>query len=189
MCIGSGVALETFAAASPSATRIDFDQVFADVTRQSAGYIDRARKSDRLPSFKTVSPGSCAAPLLRATGIRVRGPGLRHVHGGDDPRRSRGVPLTHSSAAAAGSLVRVVLHLAGRVTPEASPGGAVTLRWPQPHTSRGLGRSHGAGMPLMTALAGAMSVPRVRLQLCGGWWPRSRGCMNPGPGNARGLQG
>jgi hypothetical protein len=70
--------------------------------------------------------------------------------------------------------------LAGRVTPEASPGGAVTLRWPQPHTSRGLGRSHGAGMPLMTALAGAMSVPRVRLQLCGGWWPRSRGCMESG---------
>jgi hypothetical protein len=67
ICIGSGVALETFAAASPSATRIDFDQVFADVTRQSAGYIDRARKSDRLPSFKTVSPEAvllpCCEPL------------------------------------------------------------------------------------------------------------------------------
>jgi hypothetical protein len=48
ICIGSGIALETFAAASASATRIDFDQVFADVTRQSAGYVDRARKSDRL---------------------------------------------------------------------------------------------------------------------------------------------
>src|SRR5438045_3979516 len=33
----------------------------------------------------------------------------------------RGVPLTHSSAAAAGSLARVVLHLAGRVTPKPLP--------------------------------------------------------------------
>jgi hypothetical protein len=56
ICIGSGIALETFAAAPTSATRIDFDQVFADVTRQSDGYVDRAHKSDRLPSFKTVSP-------------------------------------------------------------------------------------------------------------------------------------
>jgi hypothetical protein len=60
ICIGSGVALETFAAAPASPTRIGFDQVFADVARQSAGYIDRARKSDRLPSFKTVS----AEPVL-----------------------------------------------------------------------------------------------------------------------------
>jgi hypothetical protein len=42
--IGSGVALETFAAAPTSA---DFDQVFADVARQSDGYVDRARKSGR----------------------------------------------------------------------------------------------------------------------------------------------
>jgi hypothetical protein len=55
ICIGSGVGFKTFAAALPSATRIDFDQVFADVTLQSDGYVDRARKSDRLPSFKTVS--------------------------------------------------------------------------------------------------------------------------------------
>ena len=41
ICIGSGIALETFAAAPTSATRIDFDQVFADVTRQGAGYVDR----------------------------------------------------------------------------------------------------------------------------------------------------
>jgi len=55
ICIGSGVALETFAAAPPSSpTRIDFDQVFADVTRQSTGYVDRARKSDHLPRFKSV---------------------------------------------------------------------------------------------------------------------------------------
>jgi hypothetical protein len=31
--IGSGIAFETFAAAPASATRIDFDRVFADVTR------------------------------------------------------------------------------------------------------------------------------------------------------------
>jgi hypothetical protein len=41
MCIGSGMAqpdLQTFKAAPASATRIDFDQVFADVTRQADGY-------------------------------------------------------------------------------------------------------------------------------------------------------
>jgi hypothetical protein len=53
--IGSGIAFETFAAAPASATRIDFNQVFADVTRHSqANYVDRAHKGDRLPSFKTV---------------------------------------------------------------------------------------------------------------------------------------
>ena len=62
ICIGSGVALETFAAAPASPTRIGFDQVFADVARQSAGYIDRARKSDRLPSFKTVLPEPILLP-------------------------------------------------------------------------------------------------------------------------------
>jgi len=62
ICIGSGIALETLAAAPTSATRIDFDQVFADVTRQSAGYVDRAHKSDRLPSFKTVSPEPVLLP-------------------------------------------------------------------------------------------------------------------------------
>ena len=62
ICIGSGVALETFAAAPASPTRIDFDQVFADVTRQSTGYVDRARKSDRLPSLKTVSPEPALLP-------------------------------------------------------------------------------------------------------------------------------
>ena len=56
LCIGSGIAVETFAAAPASATRIDFDQVFADVTRQGDGYVDRAHKSDRLPVFRTVLP-------------------------------------------------------------------------------------------------------------------------------------
>ena len=62
ICIGSGVALETFAAAPAPPTRTDFDQVFADVTRQSTGYVDRARKSDRLPSFKIVSPEPALLP-------------------------------------------------------------------------------------------------------------------------------
>ena len=47
--IGSGIAFQTFAAALASATRIDFDQVFADATRQSQSqYVNRARKSNRL---------------------------------------------------------------------------------------------------------------------------------------------
>jgi hypothetical protein len=54
--LGSGVALKTFAATSASATGIDFDQVFAGATWQSqTPSVDRARKGDRLPSFKTVS--------------------------------------------------------------------------------------------------------------------------------------
>jgi hypothetical protein len=32
ICIGSGIAFKTFAAVPASATRIDFDQVFADMT-------------------------------------------------------------------------------------------------------------------------------------------------------------
>ena len=62
VCIGSGVALETFAATPTSSTRINFDQVFADVTWQGAGYVDRTRKSDRLPSFKTVLPEPVLLP-------------------------------------------------------------------------------------------------------------------------------
>jgi len=57
MCIGSGMAqpdLEMFAAAPAIKRKIDFDEVFADVTQQNARYVDRARKSDRLHSFKTV---------------------------------------------------------------------------------------------------------------------------------------
>jgi len=33
--IGSGIAFQTFAAAPASATRINFDQVFADATQQT----------------------------------------------------------------------------------------------------------------------------------------------------------
>jgi hypothetical protein len=57
ICIGSGITFKAFAAAPASATRIDFDQVFADATQQSQSpHIDRARKGDRLPTFKTVLP-------------------------------------------------------------------------------------------------------------------------------------
>jgi hypothetical protein len=55
--VGLGIArtdLRTFAAAPASATTINFDQVFADATRQSTGYVDRAHKGDRLPMVKTV---------------------------------------------------------------------------------------------------------------------------------------
>ena len=44
--IGSGIAFKTFAAAPASATRIDFDQVFADATHSRASLntsIGRAR--------------------------------------------------------------------------------------------------------------------------------------------------
>jgi hypothetical protein len=49
--------LETFAAepaAAASATKIDFDQVFADATL-GAVHVDRAHKGDRLPSIKAVA--------------------------------------------------------------------------------------------------------------------------------------
>jgi hypothetical protein len=46
ICIGSGIAFNTFAAPA-SATRIDFDQVFADAQSQSQ-YVNRARKGNRL---------------------------------------------------------------------------------------------------------------------------------------------
>ncbi len=64
-CIGSGVAppdIQALTAAPASVTRIDFDQVFSEVTRQSAGGVDRAHKSDRLPSFKTVLPEPALLP-------------------------------------------------------------------------------------------------------------------------------
>jgi hypothetical protein len=55
LCIGSGITWKTFAAAPASPARIDFDQIFADATWQSQSpSIDRARKGDRLPSFKAV---------------------------------------------------------------------------------------------------------------------------------------
>ena len=81
ICIGSGIALETFAAAPASATRIDFDQVFADATRQGAGYVDRGRKSDRLPSFKTVSPEPVLLPYCEPLASPFTDPILGRVVG------------------------------------------------------------------------------------------------------------
>jgi hypothetical protein len=65
MCIGSGAAqpdLRTLVAAPAFETKIDFEQVFADVTPQGIGYIERAHKSDRLPTLKTVSPEPARLP-------------------------------------------------------------------------------------------------------------------------------
>ena len=81
ICIGSGVALETFAAAPASPTRIDFDQVFADVTRQSGGYVDRARKSDRLTSFKSVSPEPALLPFCEPLASLFTDPILGRIVG------------------------------------------------------------------------------------------------------------
>ena len=81
ICIGSGIALETFAAAPASATRIDFDQAFADATRQGAGYVDRGRKSDRLPSFKTVSPEPVLLPYCEPLASPFTDPILGRVVG------------------------------------------------------------------------------------------------------------
>src|SRR5271154_5710808 len=62
-CVGLGITFGTFAAAPASTTRIDFDQVFADATRQSQPTsVDRARKGDRLPSFKTALPEPALLP-------------------------------------------------------------------------------------------------------------------------------
>ena len=81
ICIGSGVALETFAAAPASPTRIDFDQVFADVTRQSVGYVDRAHKSDRLPNFKTVLAEPALLPYCEPLASEFADPILGRVVG------------------------------------------------------------------------------------------------------------
>jgi hypothetical protein len=56
VCIGLGVArpdLKTFAAAPEAVTKIDFDRVFADAARHTVD-VNRAHKSDRLPSVKAV---------------------------------------------------------------------------------------------------------------------------------------
>jgi hypothetical protein len=79
ICIGSGIALETFAATPTSATRINFDQVFADVTRQSAGYVDRAHKSDRLPTF--VSPEPALLPYCEPLASPFTDPILGRIAG------------------------------------------------------------------------------------------------------------
>jgi hypothetical protein len=81
ICIGSGIAFETFVAPPTSATRIDFDQVFADVTRQSDGYVDRARKSDRLPSLKIVSSEPALLPYCEPLASPFTDPILGRIVG------------------------------------------------------------------------------------------------------------
>jgi hypothetical protein len=84
MCIGSGVAqpdLQTFTVAPASVTRIDFNQVFADVTRQGDGYVDRARKSDRLPTFKVVSPERAVLPYCEPLASPFTDPILGRIIG------------------------------------------------------------------------------------------------------------
>jgi hypothetical protein len=81
ICIVSGIALETFAAAPTSATRIDFDQVFADVTPQNAGHVDRAHKGDRLPRFKSVSPEPALLPYCEPLASPFTDPILGRVVG------------------------------------------------------------------------------------------------------------
>jgi hypothetical protein len=80
ICIGSGVALETFAAA-PASTRIDFDQVFADVTRQSAGYVDRAHKSDRPAELQDRFGGPALLPYCEPLASEFADPVLGRIVG------------------------------------------------------------------------------------------------------------
>jgi hypothetical protein len=82
--IGLGLArpdFKTFAAAPISATRIDFDRVFADVTRQGAGYIDRAHKRDRLPVVKSVSPEPAPLPYCEPVASPYSDPVLSRIIG------------------------------------------------------------------------------------------------------------
>ena len=79
--VGSGIALETFAAAPTSATRIDFDQVFADVARQGTGYVDQARNGDRLPRFKAVSLEPALLPYCEPLASEFADPVLGRIVG------------------------------------------------------------------------------------------------------------
>jgi len=81
ICVGSGIAFETFAAAPATATRIDFDQIFTDVTQQNAGYVDRARKGNRLPSFKTVLPEPVLLPYCEPVASPFADPILASIVG------------------------------------------------------------------------------------------------------------
>jgi hypothetical protein len=84
ICIGSGMVqsdLQTFTAAPASERKIDFDQVFADVTRQGAGYVDRAHKGDRLPSFKTVLSEPALLPYCEPLASGFADPVLGRIVG------------------------------------------------------------------------------------------------------------
>jgi hypothetical protein len=88
--IGLGIArphLETFAAApasTASVTKIDFDQVFADVTRHGAVNVVRAHKGDRgdrLPNVKSVSPGRVPLPYCEPVASPYSDPILSRIVG------------------------------------------------------------------------------------------------------------
>jgi hypothetical protein len=84
MCIGSGMArpnLEMFAAAPAIERKIDFDQVFDDVTQQNAGYVDRARKNIRPHSFKTVLPEPALLPFCEPVASPFADPILGSIVG------------------------------------------------------------------------------------------------------------
>jgi hypothetical protein len=81
ICVGSGIALDTFAAVPASPTRIDFDQVFADATRQSQSqYVNRARKSDRL-KVRSVLQGTSLLPYCEPLASPFTDPILGRIVG------------------------------------------------------------------------------------------------------------
>ena len=83
-CIGLGIArphLETFAAAPASVTKIDFDQVFADVTRQGGAHVDRAHKGDRLPNVMSASPKPARLPYCEPVASPYTDPILSRIVG------------------------------------------------------------------------------------------------------------
>ena len=83
MCIGSGMAQPDvqMLTAPASERKIEFDQVFADVAREGAGYVDRAHKSDRLPNFKTVSPEPVLLPYCEPVASPFADPILSDIVG------------------------------------------------------------------------------------------------------------
>jgi hypothetical protein len=84
ICIGLSMAwssLQTFAAAPASETKIDFDQVFADATRQrQPQYVNRARKSDRL-NFRSVLPETVLLPYCEPLASEFADPILGRIVG------------------------------------------------------------------------------------------------------------
>ncbi len=83
-CIGLGIArphLETFAAASVSDSKIDFDQVFADVTQQGPAHIVRAHKGDRLPNVKSAAPKQAVLPYCEPVASPYSDPVLARIIG------------------------------------------------------------------------------------------------------------
>jgi hypothetical protein len=83
-CVGLGMArphLEPFTAAPTSVTKINFDQTFADVTRQGTGYVDRAHKGDRLPNVRSVSSERAPLPYCEPVASPYSDPALARIVG------------------------------------------------------------------------------------------------------------